>query len=60
MTARTDTYALEERLERVEALLACIVIHGGNTLTFDRTPEVARRILGEIRDEIRLDAEAKP
>lgn len=41
-------YDLEERVERLETLLSCVRIVGGNELVADFRPELARRILTEI------------
>jgi hypothetical protein len=44
---------VEERLARIEALLACMRIGGDNLPTFDADPRTAREILAELDREIR-------
>ena len=44
---------LDERLERLETLVSCIVIHGDNLPSFDNGPKVAREIIEEIRRDLK-------
>lgn len=54
------TYDLEERIERIETLLACMVIHGDHLPSFDGGPYQARAILNEIKADLQEANDAEP